>query len=335
MAVVWCWWCGRMHPKKGSSIVLSINNSCSTTTTTMSFPLYNDQKTPFQNMEMLHESISYPNKWAMYGTLKLMYELEHEVEKVIVSRSVPWEVLTMSYDKWYITQEDLDFCYKFKNSYTTHISYEEFESYVFCKLYLQTLLEESVCTFSMITAQYKGVDIFLSALDLLYKQKFNATQIKVLFYPLFYDHVISDIADSTVHFDIIHALASMIVTTTIKMVKLKPYIEYIKKHTPKSECQTICEVMGKKFNSGECLDVLRFYNYCKVLHDESVKFKKSPTINNLRKLFHKNEFVGYLCNSLNKNAGNVLLVALFKQKESNITFHDQLYNTLRTIIKLI
>lgn len=294
---------------------------------------YNVEISAFENMEMFHKSMIYENKWAVYAALRLLYD--HTPEFTISETDFQaWDVLCQNTRTWIVSNDMHIFCSRFITNFISHITWEEYEAFTLCKIFLQTMLEENVKRIPIMFKNYNSTKLFLESLDLLYLQKFNCSTIQLLFSDVFFSNVKTEFPED-LHFDIIHVLSHMNgVTPTIKIKRLQPYVEYFNNYKIISEEMQIITTLQNNFNSGKITPIREFYNLCMDLYKQSTVYKQKSTQKCLKDIIKTNTCVNAMCN-LNKLYGNILLLALLNKKENLITHHKTLYTDLQQILKCL
>ncbi|UVX94933.1 hypothetical protein CsNV_073 [Callinectes sapidus nudivirus] len=301
--------------------------------TTENVKPYDLNLTKFENMKRFHNSIPFINKWAVYVLLRTLFD----------------EVITFTVDDHHFSSLT-EICYKLKynnnsenrikinrklskimtvftNTYMPHMNVEDFESFVLCNTFLQCMLEENIKRFPVMMANFKHTKLFLQSIHLLYMQKFNATKVKILFGPVFYNDVFEKFKhDDVVMYDIFNVLAGKTTNApiTVNLQRLKPYQHFINNYAVRNVSDDAIISAVSNFTTGNIISVPDFYNLCNSINKES---HKKYTITNL-KMFSKTSAIKDCINKLNPQYGNLLLLVLLKLREDSTTHHKDLYKNL-------
>ncbi|QBB28677.1 hypothetical protein HgNV_072 [Homarus gammarus nudivirus] len=292
--------------------------------------MYNSTLSKYQNMEMFHNYVDVVNVWALYNSLGVLYECTPNITVHNNADSVvTWELCTKDRPNWEISREMNSIILLFTDEYMPKISYEEFEAYALCKIFLLLLHEENIKRFPLM-CKFKNIKTFLKCIDMLYFQKFNIAKIKLLFSQVFFDDVyVSYKNNKAIQFDISNILSTKHDNNniTIKLKRLQPYVEYINAYKIKNVDEAIIDVI-QKFNSEDIISVNEFYELCQALYTQSLQ---KYSMQNMKVLSQENKCIDDMVNRLNKLYANIVIVVLLKQKEDSIVYHKQLYSDLQTI----
>ena len=152
----------------------------------------------YTHMNTFYSSINIINKWAVFGVLRELYNdkpLDFEVSST--DNYLSWEMIRtqITRDRFktnippaplVISKMMNNIISTFKDKYLSIINCEEFEAYVLCKIFLECMLDENIKKFPLYCMNFTNILQFLESVDLLYKQKFNIKNLKIIFHDIFY-----------------------------------------------------------------------------------------------------------------------------------------------------
>ena len=280
-------------------------------------------------MDNIHEKITsiYNHRiWAVYTILYKLYDNPNI--KITECDYCSWEELLDNKGHcWRVDKKMHEFIKMFKDQCLNDVSKEEFEAFALCKIFLQAMLDDNIRRLSLMCYNFENVNLFLQSIGYLYQQKFNISKIQFLFHPIFFD-IIGNVPENMI-VDIAYILSTRKSDKpiVIKIKKLQPFCNYINAQKLISEEAHIINILKYHFNCDRILKVKEFHMLCKTFYEYSI----SITTQKRLKEFSKNEIIKKFINNLNKDWGNILLLALFNKKEDGIVYHKTLYQDLENV----
>ncbi|UVT30868.1 hypothetical protein PvNV_064 [Penaeus vannamei nudivirus] len=306
--------------------------------------IYDKNLSKFKNLTNFYKNLKSVDKCSVFSVLRELY-CNHKFSKLVVEDGdleLWWPLKTfliidkfnlevvLKEDTFTISKQMCDVLNTFKTEFIPHVTLEEFESFALPKIFLEYYREENVKKILLCVLNFDNFRTFLSAVECLYEQKFNASKIKQLFSRILFADVYDYTSDEVIRHDIISILSNKHSNTEVKieLKRLKPHTQYINNYNVELAFdQMFTKLMNHYKTNESIMPLTEFLKHC-------IEFKNMSNAAKTVKLLKeamKSSTMDAFINNLNPLYANIVILALFKIRERDSSHNNTLYSDLKNL----